>query len=119
MNKSVVNKTAMFIWLCLIWILSTLPAETLPKVDALNIDKAAHVFMYFILSLLVILNFRKGLFGSMNLQEIFIALTFLACLDEAHQVFCINRVVSLYDLSANLTGICIIYSINKIFGKGK
>jgi VanZ family protein len=109
---------AMFTWLCLIWVVSSLPADVLPVIDALNVDKVEHVSVYFVLALLTAINYEKGFFIRLTRQDVFMALVLLACLDEAHQYFCINRVVSVLDLSANITGVSAGYFISGIRSRG-
>jgi VanZ family protein len=113
------NIFAMFIWLCLIWVVSTLPADVLPRIDALKIDKLEHFVVYFILGMLVAVNYRKGFFVGLTRPGVYLALIILACFDESHQYFCINRVVSVFDLSANILGISASYFILKIMSKRK
>ena len=105
-------KYAMFIWLAIIWTLSSLPAESIPKLDTFNLDKMAHIIVYFILSILVFRNYKLGFFGKLTRQQVMLIAFIMAALDEAHQIFCINRFVSLYDLAANLAGLTLGYFVS-------
>jgi VanZ family protein len=106
-------KYLMIFWLGLIWLLSSLPAYTLPKLDTFNLDKIAHVTVYFILGYLILLNYRYGLFKHISYQSVMLTAIILAALDESHQIFITNRSVSLLDLSANMTGLIIAYFVSK------
>jgi VanZ family protein len=106
-------KYAMFIWVALIWVLSSLPAESLPKMDTLNLDKAAHIFVYLVLSIIVMLNYRRGTFGRFSREEVIMFVFVMAALDESHQLLIVNRNVSLYDLAANMTGVTLGYFLTK------
>jgi VanZ family protein len=110
-KKQVVLKYTMFIWIWVIWFLSSLPAKHLPKMDTFNFDKVAHLAVYFILSILIFNNYKLGLFGKNNRYVVLLFAIILASLDEAHQVISPNRVVSIYDLAANLSGLILGYFI--------
>ena len=111
MNKRLL-KILLILWLGIIWFVSSLPGDSLPKLETINIDKFAHVFVYFVLSILMLVNYRKGNFGNMSIREVFLAAVILASLDESHQVFIINRSVSVFDLLANLAGIFTGYIVS-------
>ena len=102
-------KYSLFIWLGLIWLASSLPGKTLPQVDVLNFDKLAHVVVYFILGVLLFKNHNQGLFRRFTRQQLLLIAIILAALDEAHQFFIPNRLVSVYDLAANLAGLTLSY----------
>jgi VanZ family protein len=104
-------KYCLIFWLILIWFLSSLPADRLPKLDTLNLDKFLHISIYLIFSLLVYKNYCLGLFKSLNRQDLLLIAVVLASLDEAHQVFITNRSVSVFDLAANITGLSIGYFV--------
>lgn len=108
-KKRQLFKYAMFIWLGGIWFISSLPARSLPQIDVLNFDKLAHISVYLVLGILIFNNFKLGLFGSLSKYEILNIAIILAALDEAHQVFIINRTVSVFDLSANIAGLLVAY----------
>jgi VanZ family protein len=110
-RQSLFFQYAMFIWLAVIWTLSSLPADSIPKLDTFNLDKMAHVIVYFVFSMLIFRNYKMGFFGKLTRQQVMFIAFFLAALDEAHQVLCINRFVSLYDLAANLAGLTLGYFV--------
>jgi VanZ family protein len=107
----------MFGWIGLIWFLSSLPGDSLPKMDAFSFDKLAHTTVYLILSVLVFLNFNGGLFKNMTRHEVLALAVMIAALEEAHQLFITNRFVSALDLSANMFGIFLGYFLIKSFDK--
>jgi len=93
------------LWLCLIWTLSSLPAQEIPAVNILGFDKLEHIGVYFILMILV----AYGLKGKHLpwAKWIFIISLFIlsAAADEYHQTYIPGRSVSVYDLMANSLGI--------------
>lgn len=101
----------MFFWLGFIWFVSSLPAASLPKLDLLRFDKLSHLGVYLVLSLLTFINFRKGFFRGLSRWDVLCILSSLAALEEAHQVWVLNRQVSALDLAANLLGIFLGYFI--------
>lgn len=110
-------KTLLLIWALLIMTLSSLPADKLPILDGINIDKLLHLTVYFVLGRLMFLNQRNGTLGSFSKHQLLLAAVLFASLDEAQQAFIPNRSVSVYDLSANTAGLIISYFISKITGK--
>lgn len=104
-----VMKIALYLWLISIWVISSLPAENLPNIDTFNLDKLAHVFVYFVLSTLLFLNLRNDLLFTHDRYLLLLIAIMLAAFDEAHQEFILNRAVSIYDLSANLAGLLMGY----------
>lgn len=103
-NKALL-KYSLFIWLIIIWIVSSIPGKSLPQIDAFDLDKLAHTLVYLILSMLIFINYNNGLFNNLSRQYILLIAIILAGLDEAHQVFIPNRYVSIYDMAANLLGL--------------
>jgi len=110
-NKSL--KYILFIWLALIWIVSSVPANSLPKLDTFNLDTLAHLAVYLVFGLLLFANHRRGLFNRYSRQQLLMAAVILAALDEAHQVFIPNRQVSVIDLAANIGGLALAYFISR------
>jgi VanZ family protein len=111
-NKQIkLIRIALYGWLLLIWIVSSLPAEKLPNIDALNLDKLAHISVYFIFSVLLFVNYKHNKTSKISKYQLLLIAIVLAALDEAHQELVVNRTVSLYDLSANITGVLLGYLV--------
>ena len=102
-----------FLYLGLIWFVSSLPGDSLPSINEANIDKLFHFTEYFLLSFLGMLNYKNGMFKSFQLDDFLMLIVILAGLDEAHQLFIDNRSVSLFDVSANISGCIIAYFVMK------
>ncbi|MDZ4182846.1 MAG: VanZ family protein [Candidatus Cloacimonadaceae bacterium] len=96
---------AALIWLAGIWTASSIPAEDMPSIKVISIDKLAHVGVYFVLALLVnrsLLNYRvKRNYALM----VYLLLLISAGMDEYHQYFIPGRSVSIYDFIANGIGL--------------
>ncbi len=101
----------LIIWFILIWVLSSLPASEVTS-DVQYLDKAVHLSQYFILGILVFLNFRQRFFGSLNKQLVLAIFLLLAAIDEFYQHFIPNRDVTLWDMMANWAGLVIAYWIS-------
>jgi VanZ family protein len=99
----------LLLWVVIILVVSSLPADRLPALDGFNLDKLLHITVYFILGYLILQNYQAGFFSTASVHSILLAAVVFACLDEAHQSFITNRSVSVYDLSANLAGLFISY----------
>jgi VanZ family protein len=108
---------ALFLLICLIWFVSSLPGDSLPKFDTFGFDKLAHIVMYLFLSILLFVNYNLGLFKKLSRHDLLIFIIMLAALEESHQVFIQFRAVSVLDLSANLFGIFLGYFLIKSFDK--
>ncbi|MBM4402863.1 MAG: VanZ family protein [Candidatus Cloacimonetes bacterium] len=87
--------------------------------DQLNLDKAAHLGVYLILGLLsnrVLTGYRKGLLFTIMIYAV---LLLSAALDEYHQVWVTNRMVSVYDMFANQLGLLIGLTIYMLYDRRK
>jgi len=105
----------LFFWICIIWFISSLPGDSLPKFDSFNVDKLAHTAMYLVFSILLFVNYNNGLFKKLCRYDVLLLIVMLASFDEAHQVFIKFRAVSVLDLSANLFGVVLGYFLIKSF----
>jgi len=95
-------------WAVVIFILSSIPGSSLPKVDIVNFDKLAHIGVYGCLGFLVFFAFRY--------QQRFpplVRLTFLAAIlacslygatDEVHQLWVPGRTCDIWDWTADTVG---------------
>jgi len=117
MQFKYILRAMLFGWIALIWVVSSLPGDTLPQIDAMNFDKFAHITIYLILSILLFVNYNNGLFRKLTRHEVLALIVMLAAFEEAHQVFIRFRSVSALDLSANLFGIFVGYFLVKSFDK--
>lgn len=95
------------IWFSIIWIVSSLPGSSIPKVDNFNIDKIYHIFMYLVLGYIVFKNYYKVIFGCLSKHQVLLIFIMLAGLDEAHQYIITNRDVSILDFASNVLGLLI------------
>jgi len=104
----------MYLWLAAIWIVSSLPGDSLPEIDQLGYDKIWHVISYAVLTSLFFVNYKSGYFDNMCIKEILMLLVIVASLDEAHQYLISNREVAIFDLAANIFGIVIGHGLGII-----
>ena len=93
-------------WMCIIWALTSLPANEIPDINLFGIDKLAHFGVYFVWSLIARLNAKDK--SRINIG-IFIFMLIMAVLDECHQHYIPGRNVSIYDLLANWLGVIIAW----------
>jgi|GEM_PF-718295 len=106
-------------WYILIWVISSIHMRSLSTLDQLNLDKAAHLGVYLILGLLsnrVLTGYRKGLLFTIMIYAV---LLLSAALDEYHQVWVTNRMVSVYDMFANQLGLLIGLTIYMLYDRRK
>ena len=95
------------IWLCIIWIISSIPSHSLPTVKILGFDKLAHIFVYSLLGVLLNPWLKTKNLKKPQLILIYCLLLLLAAADEYHQTYIPGRSVSGYDLMANAGGLCL------------
>ena len=99
------------IWLAAIWIVSSIPAKSLPSVKILGVDKLAHISEYLILSLLVNRWIKSEHMKNGTIALIYSILLANTALDELHQILIPNRSSSGWDLLANASGVVIGFSL--------
>ena len=96
-----------FIWMAIIFTLSSMPGKVIPDVKIPHLDKLAHFVEYFILGFLLIrafLNSSKGISRtSLVAIAIFIAAGF-AVTDELHQAATPNRETDIVDFMFDSIG---------------
>jgi VanZ family protein len=108
------------LWYILIWVLSSMPSDSLPPVGELGLDKIAHLTVYLVLALLVNQCIRSNGISPAKASVLYMGLLVSAGLEEWHQVFIQGRSVSIYDFLANAMGLCIGYALLRyIFHSGK
>jgi len=93
------------IWLCMIWVVSSLPSQDIPQVNIMGVDKIAHFGVYLIWGMLVHTYLHKKEPNKKLRMVIVLLMFFLAALDEYHQRWIPGRDVSVYDLFANWSGL--------------
>ena len=92
-----------YIWLAVIFTLSSIPNPKLPHIEFRKIDKVLHFGEYLILGFLLRRGFAtrpKGVFLLSILSGLLIAFV-----DEAHQQYIPGRTTEVWDFLANSTGI--------------
>lgn len=108
--------------LLVIFVLSSIPADSLPNFTFEVSDKLIHVLVYFILSLTFIYSLKNQNI-SFKLSEnailfAFIFSTLYGITDELHQYFVPNRSCDFYDVLADslgaLIGCSVIFFFNKL-----
>ena len=108
------------LWAGLIFFFSNIPDLESGLKEDFILRKIAHIFEYFILTLLLFRAFKGSL--AMNLNRLYIYPAALALLyamsDEFHQFFVDGRYYSLNDVMIDSIGIVVFYAM-LIFMKGK
>lgn len=102
---------AVFLWMCVIFAFSSMPGSPYPKSTSLGYfleRKGAHVFEYFVLTLLVFRFFRllfpKEAFRTVMLLSAAFAFSYAAT-DELHQYLVPFRGASIRDVAIDTGGI--------------
>ncbi|MDP2174189.1 MAG: VanZ family protein [Candidatus Cloacimonadaceae bacterium] len=93
------------LWYAGIWTVSSIPAEDIPSVKIISIDKLMHISVYFILALMVNRVFSNYSLSKKYALLIYLAMLVSAGLDEYHQYYIPGRSVSVYDFIANSIGL--------------
>lgn len=99
-----------YLWLILIWIVSSIPNIGSDHDMILGIDKVAHFGQYFILSLLLI-TMRIIHRQPVLLRHYLLLLIPQAFLEELHQLLIPGRDFSFTDYAANALGITTVFLI--------
>lgn len=109
---------ALLLYCILIFILSSIPGETFPKVDFEFSDKIVHLIVYGILFILFFYSLKnQSKYVKLQKYPFEYSLIFAALYeitDELHQYFVPNRSCELADWIADLTGIILMYVIMKV-----
>jgi len=130
MNKIKI-KCFIIIWIIIIFILSSVPGNNIPKIAPFKIphlDKIVHFIMYFTLQFLVLVEYYKNYTQKYSLANaVFVSVMFSVLYGVTMEIlqflFFINRTGSFYDILANSTGaiigslIAILLSKNRNFIK--
>jgi len=101
---------AVFLWMAVIFIVSSIPGEHFYKIEEHHLDKVVHLFEFLVLGFLLI----KALLASnlnINLTKIVILSIIIAALygamDEWHQHFVPNRTPDIFDFTFDFIGAAI------------
>jgi VanZ family protein len=105
------------LWMCLIWLISSLPSDDIPSLKIFGIDKLAHWGIYFCWGLWAVLYLNKINVSSPRAIMVFSGMMMIAALDEYHQFYVPGRQVSIYDLFANWLGLLCALSFFYILKK--
>ncbi len=92
-------------WYTAIWVVSSIPSDSLPSYEILSMDKLAHFFVYFVLGMLVNKTAMVKGFGRKTVYYIYGFLLVSALAEEYHQHFIPGRSVTIWDFLANSTGL--------------
>ena len=109
--------TLTILWMCLIWLVSSIPAKEIPELDVMALDKLAHFSIYCIWAVLGRLLMQSRSNRPLECTLLLVLMLSLAVLDEYHQNWIPGRSVSIYDLYANFFGILTGWSITSIYLK--
>ena len=93
----------------MIFIVSSIPGDSLPKYDTLGMDKLLHFCVYFGFGILLFKT--NGEQSKISIKTIFFLTLLIGLIygisDEIHQLFVTNRNASVYDVIADFIGIFI------------
>ena len=105
-NKTYILLTLSIVWSILIFVLCTIPQNSLPKIKILHIDKVAHFGFFFVQSVLLslLLRFRTNRsFFQIILLSTWQAFIYGGIIEIVQNEF-FNRTSELYDLIADTLG---------------
>ncbi len=98
------------VWMGIILTVSSIPGKSIPDIEILNIDKAAHFLEFLVFGFLLVRAFKCS-YDNMNLAKAIIlslSIAFLyAVLDELHQQFIPDRMMDFFDLISDWAGSCV------------
>ncbi len=101
----------LYVWMGVIFSVSSIPQAALPEVGITGIEIVGHVAEYCILGTLLVRAFQHSRFGNLALLKILtISLVigiFYGATDELHQYFIPGRFMSLYDFLYDAVGLAI------------
>ena len=103
-------KLPAIIYTILIFVLSSFPLDSIPKVDILNFDKFVHVVEYTIYGILLMLAFSTAESSKIAKNAFVISLLVGIAYggsDEIHQLFVVGRKTSVFDFVADSFGVVV------------
>ena len=104
---SLISWAGVFLWMAVIFIMSSLPGEDIPDFNIPNLDKAVHFFEFFILAILLLRAFLKSYYGVSPVKMVVLAaaIAFIYALsDEFHQYFVPGRNADILDFIVDILG---------------
>ena len=116
-----IQKYGAWIWMIVLFILSSIPSDNLPEIGFVFSDKLAHLIVYFILGILLgwrlgkVKKDSKGLYWR---NSFFIGI-FYAIFDEVHQLFIPGRQFDIWDITFDILGVFlgILFIKNRLLKK--
>jgi VanZ family protein len=93
------KRVPFLIWLVILILATSLPSDLVPEIRVFGVDKLIHIFLYSVL----ILFFFFG-FGKRN-WKFLLGVSIFAVINELCQYYIPGRVVSIYDIMFNLSGV--------------
>ena len=102
------RKSPAFVWAAVIFLLSSIPARSLPKLALLKYDKLIHATVFFIFGMLVyravIPSSQPSRIDWRSAITTLIVVIMYGMLDEVHQHFVAGRTPDVYDALADAVG---------------
>ena len=92
------KKNAFFIWLFIIFVITSIPTDAFPQIRVTGFDILIHFFLYSVLTIFLFYSFGK------KNWKFFTIIIIIAIIDEIHQRFIPCRSMSYFDLGANFLG---------------
>ena len=96
------------LWAVLIFVSSSIPGRSIPKIDFPNADKIVHFFIFLVFCALtdraIKFQGRIPLLATYHLVFSVVVTVLYGIMDEGHQLFVPNRDASLMDLAADAVG---------------
>ncbi len=96
------------LWAAVIFVASSIPNITLPKIEFIAVDKAVHTGVFYVFALLFYRAINKGKKqATINMKQLYVitGITMLYGIsDEVHQLFVLNRFCDMYDMIADTLG---------------
>jgi len=106
------------LWWIAMFVVTSIPGDSLPTVDMIGFDKVVHASIYGILALLLAVALTKrGIEGFKRAALIVVIGLAYSIFDELHQPF-VGRTCSIYDIVANSIGILLV-AVGSLFVKSK
>jgi len=117
----IIRASGAWIWMIVLFVLSSIPSNDLPEVGFYLSDKLAHLIVYFILGVLLGWRIKRGRVDSKGLcwrNSFFIGI-FYAIFDEVHQIFVPGRQFDIWDITFDIIGIFlgIVFIKNRMLKK--
>jgi VanZ family protein len=92
------RKYSFFIWLFIVFVITSIPAATLPRIRVTGFDILIHFFLYSVLTIFLIYSYGK------RNWKFFTIIIIIAIIDEIHQRFIPGRSMSYFDMGVDFLG---------------